>query len=150
MDDATSSASAPITGATAAIAEFPQIALPVATRMARRRSKSEPPRDQHAEDEAQRDDRHDRHAERGTRAHEQREIHRDSEDRHRELEHLFPGEADARLEARARPPDRAHDHANEQCDDERLDDRRTEEPRFDARDGDGRQRDGRGDESSRD
>ena len=37
MDDATSAASAPITGATAAMAEFPQIALPVATRIARRR-----------------------------------------------------------------------------------------------------------------
>ncbi len=45
MEAATSSPSAPITGAVAAIAELPQIELPQATRIAMRRMQSERPAD---------------------------------------------------------------------------------------------------------
>ena len=110
----------------------------------------EPARDQHAEYEAQRDDRHDRDAERGACSQQQREIDRDPENRHRELEHLLAGEPNTRLESRARSPYEPHEHADEQRDDERLDDRRPEEPCLETRDRNGCRRDCRGDENARD
>ena len=94
IDAATSSRSAPITGATAAIAELPQTAFPHATRIARLGDKPAARPMTYAESERGADyENDDSGCQRRSRSEEPRHVHRRTEQADRDLENVLGDES---------------------------------------------------------
>ncbi len=121
IDEATSSPSAPITGATAAIAELPQIELPQAIRIDSFGRQAEHPAEAVADRQHDDDGGDDRRDQQIAGRHDRGKADGGAEQHDGDLEQLFGAEGNAGAPALGRLPGGANRHPEQDRDDERFD-----------------------------